>query len=166
MRNICILITILLVAACTKEAEDESYISLSGPDGKETRFIADTVNAKYCRVYRHSVSDHPKFFYVTEGWLIPDDKKIWIGVSTDSLAPGHYSSATWINKMIISLQIGSKFYHSLPGAQPFVLTVSNHANGTLTGTFKGRLYTYVGSINPTDSIDITGKISKVGVHYK
>jgi hypothetical protein len=169
VRNLCLLITILLYASCTKQVgKDASYISYHGSDGKQSVFTGNLLSGsgKGVRCTRMPVPNSPGFSYFFQGHNGSIYHSIILTLRADSLSPGKYSNANGIVGAF--LEQDSKQYFSWASAtKPFVVTISRHSNGSVSGTFEGKLYV-VSTINPqpTDSIAVTGKMNDVYVKYE
>jgi hypothetical protein len=166
MRNICILVTILLFTACTKEADEESYISYTGPDGKEVRFSGNRVAQGAGVSGVRAVLNSTRFVYMIDGYSETPSSNMYFALDADSLRPGTYSNASLADNVRFSIRHNSVAYYCWRSPEkPFAITISRHSNGSVSGTFEGKLYIHT-SPQPTDSIIVTGKINNVYLHYK
>jgi hypothetical protein len=171
VRNLFLLIAILLLAACTKEVEEESYISYKVQDGKEIRYTGNRVaiTARGAGVFgiRSPLPGTARFSYRIHGISEEIFSDMNIFIEADSLRAGKYSLDNWSDGLKVSLGHHSSHYHTWPPAvKPFVVTISKHSNGVISGSFEGKLYNYVNTPLPIDSISVTGTINNVYLSYQ
>lgn len=176
MRNLCLLITITLFAACTKETEEESYISYTYK-GTEVKYTGSYQSWQATKkgIYAETSTGTSPFgppYFIIQGFD-GGNGGIMIMLRSDSVTAGTYSSYGDPNHLATGIQmkpdsnpaVGYVFSSVLYNPKAMLVNITRHSDGRVSGTFSCWVYNHLMTLPPKDSTEISGEFKNVEVRY-
>jgi len=160
----------LFMIACTKNTGTSktitSFIKFK-MDGTQVEYAgscdSSSSNFIVCAEKGSTISiDTPDVAYYIGGYDLQNDEGISFEIVTDSLVSATYDTLLFEALLYVQNKLYSSFYNY----PHFVIHVTKNADGTISGSFSGKVYNHDIGTDALDSISISdGEFNNVQIMY-